>query len=564
MSRFVALKRLSDAVETLKDFKEVVRAQGLQHLLPLLALKQRGVNTETEARYEEQDDFDFWDTYFLVDPISDAGRYYDPFAGIRRIASHPHSNVATARKGTFVASWHAGTYRVDPDGDTMWRLAPNYVDIVRDKCLTKSGVITVAPLGDLLAWMYRGSEFPDDFTFERLRRDFKESFRLADDELAALFATASEDDAAFFKQDPISNEAILELVGGPAQPIEVKVEAAEFEVDATELASGMSLPAGVVLQAVSALRAGNHLILAGPPGTGKSTLAALIASAATKARYISTYQTITATADWTTFDTIGGYMPTETGSGLEFHEGLILRAISADGWPILDELNRANIDRAIGPLITLLGGSEQDTTVELAYRHESAAGLRQPVRIRRDVASSRSGLDEESGDYVIGSHWRLIATLNTFDRSNLFPLTAAFARRFATVYVGIPAPESALDVLQITEETARRVYRVVMTETFEDGWQNPRPLGPAIAKDAWRYLSKRIADGASKVSATEESVYLFVLPQYSGLDRPSWERLRDLLVDALAQSIEPAARSSYESQARRNLTTLFRGIQGEQ
>jgi hypothetical protein len=95
----------------------------------------------------------------------------------------------------------------------------------------------------------------------------------------------------------------------------------------------------VLAEAATALRAGKHLLLAGPPGTGKSTLAAALCRAVVGGEF----DLGTATADWTTFDTIGGYMPRD-GNSLEFEPGLVLRSLQRGRWLVIDELNRADID----------------------------------------------------------------------------------------------------------------------------------------------------------------------------------------------------------------------------
>ena len=67
------------------------------------------------------------------------------------------------------------------------------------------------------------------------------------------------------------------------------------------------------------LQKGNNIILIGPPGTGKSKLAVSICE-----HYCGTknYIMSTATSDWSTFETIGGYRPDRKGD-LIFHPGML-------------------------------------------------------------------------------------------------------------------------------------------------------------------------------------------------------------------------------------------------
>ena len=71
----------------------------------------------------------------------------------------------------------------------------------------------------------------------------------------------------------------------------------------------------------SALKNGDHVMLIGPPGTGKSKLAKEICEfyCGENGYFMST-----ATSDWSTFETIGGYRPDSQGM-LKFYPGIFLQ-----------------------------------------------------------------------------------------------------------------------------------------------------------------------------------------------------------------------------------------------
>lgn len=178
--------------------------------------------------------------------------------------------------------------------------------------------------------------------------------------------------------------------------------------------------------ATAALLAG-HLVLQGPPGTGKSTLARALCRA-----FNATVLPVTAHQEWSTFEVIGRQELHVRQDGSEeivpvngfFTEavircaGSIVRhfdepALPQATWLLIDELNRAHIDRAFGELFTVLG---TDETIPIVLSHQTK-GNRQLVTPRR---------------------FRIVATLNTVDRQFVNSLGQGLKRRFSFVTVGIP------------------------------------------------------------------------------------------------------------------------------
>lgn len=301
----------------------------------------------------------------------------------------------------------------------------------------------------------------------------------------------------------------------PLTPSRLRLGAVEAAVEE----AGLRLKPSVLAGLVAALNSGKHVILTGAPGTAKTTLAELVARVAHRAGRCRGHVLATATADWTTYETVGGYRPTTEGD-LVFRPGIVLEAIENEHWLILDEMNRANTDRALGPLFTVLSGQAVTLPAEQDGR---------PVRIRPETAEPRDGFR----DYVVPEGWRIIATTNVLDRALLFDLSFALMRRFAFVDVACPERE---DYWELVHDAVADMDAAVAARAEElVGRLLPltdlRPLGPALFKDAALFVASYLVD---RPEATDRELLLgtffaYLLPQFEGADESECRRLHDHL-----------------------------------
>lgn len=327
-------------------------------------------------------------------------------------------------------------------------------------------------------------------------------------------------------------------------------------------ASGLLLPdADALIERIVIALLGGHLILAGPPGTGKTTLAGIVAEA-----FGCSYDTETATADWSTFDVIGGLQPAMGDIGTEVLKpwlGHVPRAAlrCADRivlnfedepsnpvqahWLVIDEFNRAEIDKAIGPLYTVLGGGG------------GAERRRLPLWF---------GDKPETQECWIPDRFRIVGTLNSVDTAYVYTLSQGLQRRFQFVHVGVPAqgqvPDEMtavltqavgwwvdtyrpdLDVNGSNTERERlkgeaqvasamtRLASIVNFLRYDDtvAW----PVGTAQIVDVARQVVVRAATDSSSdlLPALDLAVSDCLIPQTSHLLRSQLEAIEGFLNDA--------------------------------
>lgn len=315
--------------------------------------------------------------------------------------------------------------------------------------------------------------------------------------------------------------AKVDEITDPAAPPPEELEPVEaLTVEALKKAAveaGLKLDEEIYAQLLAALISGKHVILTGPPGTAKTTLAQVVADLARRTNVCTGFMPTTATADWTTYETIGGLRPAEGGS-LEFIEGQFLEAIRKREWLIIDELNRAQFDRAFGQLFTLLS----DHPVVLPYSRPEADG--KPLVLLPD----KSPAPAFPADVLkVPKTWRIIGTMNVFDKSLLFQMSFALMRRFAFIEVAVPSDEIFNELIDIAADEDEKA--AALTKKLLDV-RKQKPIGPSVFIDIARFFKSRNAlKAAEDGQLIFEGFYSYLLPQFEGIEDSAGLRLYNLV-----------------------------------
>jgi hypothetical protein len=280
-------------------------------------------------------------------------------------------------------------------------------------------------------------------------------------------------------RDAMAAAAAAATIASPA-PAAPFVAASAIRSAAEEL--GLRLPAGAYA-AVAAALAGGHVVLVGPAGSGKTTLALAIAKAAAQAGKTGGATVVTAGHRWSARDTVG--RPGDE----EWERGVVAEAAARARWLIVDELDRARLDRALGDLSSFLAGV--------------------PVTL-------------PDGEAAPPDDWRVVATAGPGGLHG----SAALVGRFAHIHVPAPADadlHAAIDAAAGGDPVAAAAAKRLL------GARELGPVGAGAFLAAARFAAARNAAApADEGTLAHEALAAHVTPLLSDLDDEGRRRLAAL------------------------------------
>jgi len=174
-----------------------------------------------------------------------------------------------------------------------------------------------------------------------------------------------------------------------------------------------------------------------------------------------------------------------------------------------------------GPLFSALAGSNITLSFEKSEK---------PIKI---IGTPKVSMKSEDNKYFVPSNWRIIGTMNTFDKTSLYDMSYAFMRRFAFIQIGTP---NNIDDNLIKQYTER--WRIDLVEEDRKKivklWnlinKEYRKIGAAIVKD----ISKHINSGG----ALGSSLMMYVFPQFEGLNDDKIKKFLVNIVEFIDSSEE--------------------------
>jgi len=260
----------------------------------------------------------------------------------------------------------------------------------------------------------------------------------------------------------------------------------------------------VVVRILRHLDAGKHVILVGAPGVGKTMLSKRILEVYGMIKTGKEYVPSVATAEWSRYHVVGGINLQG-----EWKRGFVSEAAEDGKWLLIDEFNRADINKAFGEMFLAI----EDKHIPLSDEESKLIGKK---------------------NIVIPESFRMIGTMNDYDKNLLLTeLSYGLITRFAFI-----------DIEPDKNKEKESVKNQIITGKLgidNEDWENckkeinswfgfvekirqiPRMIGVRTTIDILRYVIYSSKTDSGKASDNkeflDEALCDYLLPQFDRLDK---------------------------------------------